>query len=159
MKRNGLLIIAIAASALLFSLTAMAEPPSQVSPDDVFAIQPIIPDERTDTGSNEKVAPKPKLKEIDDFRKALKPLQDAADIGDIASIRKSVNTLVERSNALDNFQSPEDRKSQEFLKARKDLQKSVRELSNACKKSSNNHVISGLNKVTQKYQHLQKVVE
>ena len=159
MKQNVLVIIAIAVVAILSSLTAMAGLPSPIGPEDIFAIRPIIPDERTGVESDKKVAPKTRLNEIDDFRKTLKPLQDAAHKGDILRIRKTVNTLVERSDSLNNFRLPENRKARDFIKARNDLQKSVRELSKACQKSSNDHVISGLNKVSQKYQKLQKVVE
>ena len=159
MNRNGVFVIAIAVLILIPALTVMADPPPRDNLDGILAIRPVIPDERAKGATDKKLDNKTKLKEIKDFHKALKPLQDAAKKGDIKSVRRSVNKLVQRSNALNRCRLPENRNARDFIKARKQLQKSVKTLSKSCQKRTNDQVISDLNTVHQRYRQLQTVVQ
>lgn len=171
MKCYQIIIVAIAVLTLAFTLTAMADPPPRESPatqtavssgnyqNDALAVRPVVPDEGTDSGSNKKIKDKSKFKEIKDFHKSLKPLDDAAKKGNIKKVRSSVNVLIQRSNALSKCKLPSNTNRKEFIKARKALQKSVRTLGKSCKKQSDERVAADLNTVNQRYQQLEALTQ
>jgi hypothetical protein len=170
-------LLLVAAAVLMGALVVTAMAGNQTAPvtsdesavvhdesnDNLLAITPILPDRPTPRGSGKNihrsVEPKSRVKEIRDFHRALLPMQDAARRNDVRSIRRSVNTLLRRSDALNRCQMPPKVSSRAFIKARRELQNSVKTLSRSCQHQSDRKVISNLSAVQQRYQSLEKLAK
>lgn len=82
----------------------------------------------------------------------------AAQKGDAQPVRESIEQLVKGAEALNKAQAPDGINGKEFKKARKALQKNVKDLAKACKKQPDDKVISQVNIVYDRYVEFRSLV-
>jgi len=110
------------------------------------------------SSGSEKHAPKSSVQEVNEFHAVLQPIHLAAQKGNVQEIRNSVSHLLMRSETLNKAGIPDGVNSKEFTKARKALQKSVKDLAKVCKKGSDEKVLMQVNIVHDRYMEFRSLI-
>ena len=100
-----------------------------------------------------------RVEQVNSFHSVMHPLHQAAQSGDYQTVRNSVNTIQESSNALTKIGLPEGVNAREYKSARKALQKSVKSLVKSCNKRSDERVLADFNTMHERYEALQAIVQ
>jgi len=96
-------------------------------------------------------AQKSSNQEVNEFYAIFHPMYMAAQKGNVEPTRKSIEQLIKGAEALNKCEPPKGVSYKEFKKARKVLQKGVKELAKICKQQSDNDIIAHVNTVYGRY--------
>jgi YHS domain-containing protein len=107
---------------------------------------------------SEMIAQKSSVQEVNEFLAAFHPVYLAAQKGNAQEARNFSAELIQKSENLDNYNPPSDVKTKDFKKARKALQKSVKDLAKLCKKGNDEKVLMQVNIVHDRYMELRSLI-